>query len=662
MKSALTVLGRALLGSLCLNLSVSAATLRLDALDLGAMSAGWGKPAKNQAVTGKPMGIGGQKFQQGVGTHAFSECPLVLDGKAVSFSAQVGVDDNTTSDRASIEFIIQANDREVWRSGLCRKGQPPRLVRVDLAGVTNLSLVVTDAEDGVDCDHANWAEAVFEFAGQPPRVMATVWPPEEEVVLTPAPPPAPRLHGPRVYGVRPNAPFLYRIPCTGERPMTLRAEQLPAGLTLDPRTGILRGRVAQAGTYRVSLLAENARGTARRDFRIVVGPRLALTPPMGWNSWYIHYHRVSERIMREAADQMIATGMADFGYQYVNIDDCWMVKVNSNDPEIGGPTREAQGRILPNKRFPDIRGMTDAIHAKGLKAGIYIGPGPTTCAGYEASWQHEALDARTFAEWGFDFLKYDWCSYSQKAGGNTLEHLKTPYQVMWAELQKQERDIVHNLCQYGMGEVWKWGCEVGHCWRTTGDLGLERGGRLPGFYNIGFSNARHHEFAKPGCWNDPDYLLVGWVGDAHGMGEGKKTTLTPNEQYSYMAMWCLMAAPLIFSGDMAKLDPFTLNILCNHEVIEVDQDPLGQQARIVRHTAQEFVLVKDMEDGSKAVGLFNLAQKPARLTVTWRELKLAGKQRVRDLWRQTDIAVAEDSLTAEVPRHGVSLVRLWPAE
>jgi alpha-galactosidase len=193
-------------------------------------------------------------------------------------------------------------------------------------------------------------------------------------------------------------------------------------------------------------------------------------------------------------------------------------------------------------------------------------------------------------------------------------------------------------------------------------LGLERGGRLPGFYNIGFSNARHHEFAKPGCWNDPDYLLVGWVGDAHGMGEGKKTTLTPNEQYSYMAMWCLMAAPLIFSGDMAKLDPFTLNILCNHEVIEVDQDPLGQQARIVRHTAQEFVLVKDMEDGSKAVGLFNLAQKPARLTVTWRELKLAGKQRVRDLWRQTDIAVAEDSLTAEVPRHGVSLVRLWPAE
>jgi alpha-galactosidase len=371
---------------------------------------------------------------------------------------------------------------------------------------------------------------------------------------------------------------------------------------------------------------------------------------------------VSERVLREAADVMLASGMADHGYQYVNIDDCWMVKVDSKDPEIGGPTRDANGRLRGNKRFPDLKAMTDYIHAKGLKAGVYISPGPRTCGGYEGSYGHEALDARTFAEWGFDFLKYDWCSYSEKAGGNSLEQLKKPYQVMWAELLKQDRDIVHNLCQYGMGEVWKWGGEVGHCWRTTGDLGLERGGNLPGFYSIGFSNARHWENAKPGCWNDPDYILIGWVGDASRMGEGTPTSLTPNEQYAYMSMWCLMAAPLVFSGDMGKLDPFTVNVLCNPEVIEVDQDPLGKQARIIRKTKTEFVLAKAMEDGSQALGLFNLGPVEAPLQAAWTELGLAGKQRVRDLWRQQDLGVSDREFRASVARHGVALVRLWPAQ
>lgn len=483
---------------------------------------------------------------------------------------------------------------------------------------------------------------------------------EKPVLLTPPPPPTPRIQGPRVCGVRPGAPFLFRIPATGERPMTFAADPLPEGLTLDAATGILSGRTAAMGTNRVTLTATNARGKASRELRIVVGPTLALTPPMGWNSWYIHYDRVSDRIMREAADQMIASGMADFGYQYVNIDDCWMVKVGSTDPEIGGPTRAEDGRMLPNRRFPDMRGMTDFIHGKGLKAGLYTSPGPTTCAGFEGSFGHEALDARTYAEWGFDFLKYDWCSYTEKAGGKALENLKKPYQVMWAELQKQERDMVLNLCQYGMGDVWTWGGEVGHCWRTTGDLGLEKANRLPGFYGIGLSNARHAAYAKPGQWNDPDYILIGWVGDAHKMGVGTKTTLTPDEQYSYMSMWALMAAPLIFSGDMARLDPFTLNILCNHELIDLDQDPLGQQARILRQSAKEMVLVKDLEDGSKAIGLFNLDEIPGESKVTWKDLGASGPQAVRDVWRQREIGVFSTDFTATVARHGAVVLRVRP--
>lgn len=641
------------------SLFAHAASVRLDELDVTAMTAGWGQPRKNQSVTQSPLRISGEQFAHGVGTHAESEVTIELDGKAKWFAAKVGVDDDAGNAAASLEFIIYGDGRELWHSGVCKLGEQARAFRVQLDGIKSLELVVTDAGDGISYDHADWADAAFEFDGFPPQTVKAVVPAEDAGLLTPPAPREPRINGPRVYGVRPGSPFLYRIPCTGERPLLFRAEGLPEGLVLDSKSGIITGKITNPGTHRLMLFAKNALGEAQREFRIEAGNRLALTPPMGWNSWYIHYDRVTEAAMRTAADQMIATGMADFGYQYVNSDDCWLVKPGAKDPDLGGPARDATGRLLPNKRFPDIKGMVDYIHAKGLKAGIYISPGPLTCAGFEGSWQHEAQDAKAFADWGFDFLKYDWCSYGDKAGGNTVEHLKKPYQQMWGELQKLDRDIVFNLCQYGMGDVWKWGGEVGNCWRTTGDLGLERGSRLPGFYGIGMSNARHWEYARPGAWNDPDYILIGWVGDAYGMGVGKKTTLTPNEQYTYMSMWSLMAAPLIFSGDMAKLDAFTLNVLCNAEVIEVDQDPLGKQAKILRQTRDEFVLVKELEGGSKAVGLFNLSAHPRKISVAWNDLGTSGNQRVRDLWRQKEIGVFAAEFAAEVPRHGIALVRVW---
>ena len=639
----------------------SAETVSLSALDLSKITTGWGKAEQDKSCTGKPLRIGEQSFATGVGTHAQSECWILLDGQAERFTAKVGVDRDTDDGRASLEFIIFGNDRELWRSGVCRAKEAPRACDVPLAGVTNLLLLVTDADDGQGWDHADWAEARLAYTGAVPKIVAPpAQPKEEAVILTPLAPAQPRLNGPKVYGGRPGAPFLYRIPATGERPMTFAAEGLPEGLSLNPATGIIAGKVPPVGVYRVLLKARNDRGEATREFRLIAGSKLALTPPMGWNSWYIHYHRVSDKVMRQAADQMIATGMADYGYQYVNIDDCWMMKPGSNDPELNGAPRDAAGRLVGNKRFPNMPAMTDYIHGKGLKAGIYISPGPTTCAGYEGSYTHEALDARTFADWGFDFLKYDWCSYGGKAGGNGLEQLKQPYEVMWKELQKLDRDVVFNLCQYGMGDVWKWGGTVGHCWRTTGDLGLESGGALPGSYRIGLSNARHWEFARPGEWNDPDYILIGSVGDARVGGEGTPTSLTPSEQYGYMSMWCLMASPLIFSGDMAKLDPFTLNVLCNPEVIEVDQDPLGQQARILKETHTELHLIKDMEDGSKVIGLFNFGRSETTLKATWEELGLKGKQRARDLWRQKDTGVFENSFEASTPRHGATLVRFWP--
>jgi len=483
----------------------------------------------------------------------------------------------------------------------------------------------------------------------------------EMPVLTPKPGPEPRINGPRIYGVRPGRPFLYRIPATGVRPMKFEAAGLPASIKLDAATGILTGKApAKPGLYKVTFHASNAHGKASREFRLTVGDTIALTPPMGWNHWYTHYDRVSDKLFREAADAMVASGMADYGYSYVSIDDCWMMKPGSKDTALSGEPRDSSGRIRPNLRFPDMPGLTAYIHAKGLKAGIYTGPGPLTCAQYTAAWQHEESDARTFAEWGFDLLKYDWCSYGRLVKPVTREDFTKPYALMGGLLKKQNRDIQLNLCQYGMGEVWKWGAEVGgQSWRTTGDLGLEKDTRLPGFYSIAFKNMVLSDYAGPGRWNDPDYILIGVIGNAHSQGvPPKQTTLTAWQQYSYMSLWSLMASPLFFSGDMSRLDEFTLNVLCNAEVIDVNQDPLGKQARVVRKNDDELVMVKPLEDGSVAVGLFNLSEQLRRVSVSLKELNLTGSKRVRDLWRQKDLAGVTGDIGAEIERHGVAFYRL----
>jgi alpha-galactosidase len=534
----------------------------------------------------------------------------------------------------------------------------PRLVGM-LTILAGNCLVVAPAS--ADVDRANAAEARFETRGnaKPPAIDP---PREEALLLTPKPPRQPRINGAKVFGVRPGHPFLFTIPATGDRPMRFAAESLPEGLHVDAQSGQITGSVATPGQYAVTLRAQNVLGTAQRKFRIVVGDQLMLTPSMGWNSWYCFLNRVTEKDIRAAADAMVSTGMINHGYMYVDIDDCWMVKPGDKNPELGGGPRDAQGRLVPNKRFGDMKALTDYIHSKGLKAGTYISPGPRTCAGFEGSYGHEDVDARTFAEWGFDLLKYDWCSYGQIAKtlpGDELEKLKHPYRVMSAALRKQNRDIVLNLCQYGMGNVWEWGAEVGgQSWRTTGDLGMP-GDLSASMCRIGFSQNGKEKWAGPGHWNDPDYLLVGWI---TWRGKMNPTPLSPNEQYTHVTLWSILAAPLIFSGDMTRLDEFTLSLLTNDEVLEVNQDPLGRQARRVAQDGQLEVWAKDMEDGSKAVGLFNRGEMEATATARWSDLGLNGKQIVRDLWRQRDVGESQDRFEIKVGRHGAALVRVRRAK
>ena len=523
-------------------------------------------------------------------------------------------------------------------------------------------------------------------------------------VLTPKPPVTPRINGAHVFGVRPGNPFLFSIAATGDRPMKFSAEGLPAGLSLDPSTGRINGTLNEPGETTVTLRAENAQGVTEGKWRIVCGNTIALTPPMGWNSWNCFAEAVDDAKVRAAADAMVSSGLINHGWTYINIDDCWQ------------GDRDASGNIQSNERFPDMKALSNYIHGKGLKFGIYSSPGPKTCAGFTGSYEHEDQDARRYAEWGVDYVKYDWCTYAQiaqqrmwnqytqllpddsgriqtlikewaqleatgklteeesgrlkrintdldKIAGKPrpedkhridLEVLQEPYKLFRASLNKVPRDIVYSFCQKGRGDVWEWGQQTGgNCWRTTRDI-KDTWDRV---FGSGFSQAGHEKYAGPGHWNDPDMLVVGNVGWGPRL---HPTHLTPDEQCTHISLWCLLAAPLLIGCDMSQLDDFTLGLLSNDEVLAVDQDPLGRAAGRISQAGSLQVWKKELEDGSQAVGLFNTGSQAAKVTATWSDLGIRGKQLVRDLWRQRDLGNFDDKFEALVPSHGVALIKVKP--
>jgi alpha-galactosidase len=379
--------------------------------------------------------------------------------------------------------------------------------------------------------------------------------------------------------------------------------------------------------------------------------QLAPRPPMAWHSWGGAQctDRLSDAFVRSQVEVMISNGMKAAGYEYVNIDDCWQ-----------GP-RDAQGRIRPSSRFPDMKALADYVHSKGLKFGLYSSPGPKTCDNHEGSYGHEEQDAESYAAWGVDYLKYDWCSASEVY---TPSQIPMAYKKMHDALVRTGRPIVFSLCEYGMDRVWRWGASVGgNLWRTTIDL-------QDNWYSmssIGFGQDGLERFAGPGHWNDPDMFI-----------QRTPAGMRIEEYRTQMGLWCLLAAPLIVSTDITRLTPELLAVFTNREVIAVDQDPAGVQGRRVAQEGPLEVWMKPLADGSKAVGLFNrgvdFADYPAHwskaagifyrevdsapVTVHFRNIGVGEKASVRDLWAHKDLGVFTDKFTAAVPSHGVVMIKI----
>lgn len=620
----------------------------LETLDLSKMSKRGRWPTNAGRSTGKnPLRMGGVEFPHGVGMHAPGGMLIRLNGVALRFVARVGVDDEPATEygSGSVSFEVWVDGKLSVATPVLVKGQS-QLLDVNLAGAQTLELLTMDGDDGSNGDHADWAGAQIVLAS------ARAQRPE---AFVPAAEPAPliaasdekvlRLNGPRIVGATPGKPFLYRLPITGPRPLRVSAQGLPRGLKLDPVTGIMRGRVARAGRNVVKLHITSK--SSRKDETLVIDAglgKLALTPPMGWSSWNVYGVNIDAEKMKATAEALVRTGLANYGYNYVNMDDGWT------------DGRDDKGHMRVAAKMGNLRKLADHIHDLGLRFGVYSSPGPKTCGGFEGSLGHEVEDAHSFEEWHVDYLKHDWCSYEKIATDeSSLVALQKPYVVMNAALETVDRDIVFALCQYGIGGVWNWGGSPqvgGHLWRTTGDL-IDTWGSM---WGIGFGQNAMASHAGPGGWNDPDMLVVGWTGGWEGAP--RPTHLLPNEQILHVTQWSLLAAPLILGLELGKLDEFTRALLTNEEVIAVDQDALGKAATRRKREARTEVWARPLQDGTMAVGLYNLGWHHANVQISWAELGLTGAQPVRDVWQRKDIGILNEKVGFDVPQHGAMLLKV----
>ena len=453
------------------------------------------------------------------------------------------------------------------------------------------------------------------------------------------------IHSPARVGVVTGKPFLYLVPTTGAAPITFSAKNLPAGLTIDSATGIVSGTASLNQEISVEITATDKTFSTTRSIQFTVAPTaMALTPLLGWNPWYVWGCNIDDKKIRQAADLLVSTGLASHGYNYINLDDCWQGQ------------RDANGEMVPNARFPDMKALADYVHAKGLRIGIYTSPNTRTCARHAGSQGHVEQDVATYAKWGMDLIKYDWC-------GSKADE-KSTYQTMSNILAKSPRAMYHMICQYGVEDVWTWGTQVGgNSWRTNNDLA----DTWEAVILNGFKNIKIAGYQSAGHWNDLDMLMVGKANWPKRLGQytipndpPRESQLTYDEKLTHMSLWSLLASPIIFSGDPAQIDANTYAQLTNDDVLSVNQDIAAKPAKLVSNVNNIVTVSREMADGSVAVGFFNLGTTRTKITTDLMTLGLPSvvdHVTIRDLWTHKELT-AKRAIDVNIAPHGVVFARM----
>ena len=638
----------------------------LDELPVKTFSDGIQSVVANVNQKGNPITIAGTIYKKGIGLESTSVIAFLLDKKGVRFSAEAGVDD-MGNDSIPLRFFVLADRKIIFDSGEMLPGDKSKLVDVSIEGVGRLGLLVLGKGAGYPKNIGAWANAsiTVNHADYPKTIPND----GEKYLLTPASSPMPKINSPKVFGAKPGNPFMYFIAATGEKPMVFKATHLPEGLKLDSLTGHIIGVVHKKGVFSVDLVAQNSLGSHKQKVVFKISDTISLTPPMGWNGWNSWAREIDQQKVIASSKALLNNRLIDYGWHYINIDDAWQ---GQRGGEFGG--------LLANEKFPSFDKMIDTLHQWGLKVGVYSSPWISSYAGFPGGssndengfysedvrlnkrnyrfigkYRFEEQDARQWAKWGVDYLKYDW-----RIEVSSAERMRNA-------LNKVNRDIIYSISNSApLNNVKDW-VRLTNVFRSGPDIRDS----WTSVYLSTFKLAEWTPFGGPGHWIDPDMLVIGNVTTGSPM---HPTRLTPDEQYSHFSMHCLLAAPLLIGCPMDQLDAFTLNLLTNTEVIEVNQDPLGKSASLIKLDRNYQIWKKPLEDGSFAIGIFNANplgnipheyfrwgdEQALNITLDLKDLQINGPVSVRDLWRQEDLVPWEGKKSFLIPHHGVYLFKITP--
>jgi len=624
-------------------------TTRLEQISLTNGTNGFGSIKINKSTMGNPLKMNAVTYANGVGVFSPAEINLNLFGTATRFQATVGIDDEVSAkpNEANLEFRVLADNKLIWSSGIMKYTDSIRTktIDVDITGKNFLTLITTVGSDGVNSsDHADWVLTTITYNGTKPICVS-----KSSVILTP------KINNGNYFFAKTDTPIMTRFNVTSFYPTTVSISNLPAGLTYNATRNLVSGKISTPGVYSYLLKVKNEYGADSMNITMDVRDVLdAPAPPMGWNSWNVFGGEFDETKLKGIADAMVSSGMKDAGYTYLIIDDLW-----------AAATRDANGLLQPDAtKFPNgMKALADYMHSKGIKLGIYSDAALTTCGGSLGSYGNEVKDANQFAAWGIDMLKYDYCNAPSDVAAATAR-----YKTMGDALKNSGRKILFNICEWGQLKPWLWASGAGgHTWRTTWDSrdiwnhGSYDGGHCGVIQGLDSQKGLEY-YAGPNRWNDPDMVMAGLYGTGKSSSNAGANGMTDLEYQSQFSLWCLLAAPIQTSFDVTKISDATKRILTNTEAIAVDQDVLGQQATRMAKSADTDIYVKDLADGSVAVGLFNRNNTVSQdITLNWSDIYLSGICTARDLWLHTDLATNEKGITLTVVPHETRLLKIIPA-